>query len=125
MSSVVFDLQAFKAGYPRFAVIPDAALVTAFENACLLVDNTGGSAIPFKPRHKLLDLATAHILLLDQRGAETVGRVASAGQGSTNASFEGLNPGSASAAYWQQTQYGALFWKACAPYRRFFYVPDR
>lgn len=125
MSSVVFDPQAFRAGYPRFAQLADAALEMAFENACLLVDNTSRSLIPFKPRHRLLFLATAHILILDQRGAETVGRVASAAQGSTNASFEGLAPASSSAAYWQQSQYGALFWKACAPYRRFFYVPGR
>lgn len=125
MSSVIFDPQAFKAKYIRFAALPDAALETAFENACLLVDNTERSRIPFKPRHKLLELATAHVMLLEQRGAETVGRVASAGQGSTNASFEGLAPASGSAAYWEQTQYGALFWRASRPYRRFFYVPHR
>lgn len=120
---VVFDPVAFKAEYPRFAGVPDAALNRLFRTACLLVDNTPGSPIPLtgpeplpEPRRELLYLAVAHMQELENRGMDTVGRVASAAQGSVNVSFETLG-GSDAAQWWQQTQYGALFWRASLPYR--------
>lgn len=123
MGVVVFDPEAFKAEYPVFADVPDAALGRMFRVACLLVDNTPASPIPLtgpeplpEPRRELLYLALAHMQELEGRGMDVVGRVASASQGSVSVSFETLG-GNDSAQWWQQTQYGALFWRASLPYR--------
>ena len=65
-------------------------------------------------RAKILGLTTAHICIKLTPGApETVGRVASANQGSVSLTLDmGTTP--ANAAWWQQTQYGTMAWLAVA-----------
>lgn len=123
---VEFDPKEFKAMCPdpAFAKLADITFESMFENACLLIDNTPSSPVPYKPRKRILYLATAHfVTLFGVRGADAVGRVASASEGSVSASFEGLGAVSGTKAFWQQTQYGSLYWQATLQWRQMIYVP--
>lgn len=130
MAVVAFVQASFLEEYPEFvptiANYPTAAKV-CFANACLYLDNTETSRVPDPPRGALLMMLTAHILTLrfgvnGKVPSGLVGRVASAGEGSVNVSAD-MGPTTASSAWYQQTQYGASYWRASAPYRRAIYVP--
>lgn len=130
MSVVVFNQAKFLESYPEFsatvAATPTAAKV-CFENACLYLDNTDASRVPDPPRGALLMMLTAHLLVLrfgvnGRPASGLVGRITSAGEGSVNVSVDSMSQ-SNSAKWYQQTQYGASYWKASAPYRTAVYVP--
>ncbi len=108
MSVVVFDPAEFREIHPQFADFTDARLRHAFEVACLVVENSECSAIPYDPpkttaRETILRLLVCHLAELSVRGA--VGVMTHAAQGSVSAGFDAPNdPG----AYWfNQTQCGA------------------
>lgn len=75
----------------------------------------------------LLDMVVAHLAYMQyglpgQPPSPIVGRISSASQGSVSVSTE--FPGQpASAAWWDQTRYGANYWAATLPYRTMRYVP--
>lgn len=129
---VVFDYGIWTSIYPAFAsTTSQAQAQNYFDIACLYINNTPTSPIPVvdcvgnQVRAKILGLTTAHICIKLTPGApETVGRVASANQGSVSLTLDmGTTP--ANAAWWQQTQYGTMAWRALAPYRSFRYFPAR
>lgn len=128
MGAVVFDPAAFKARYPEFAAVSDAALTACFTEAGLYLSNANNSPVQNLTRRALLlNMLTAHIAyiggLLSVDGMpRPVGRVSAASEGSVSASFENLTPGSAS--WFQQSQYGAAFWQATTSLRGFRYVPQ-
>lgn len=127
---VTFDPDAFKVLYPAFASIADAALNQNFTLAQLLLNNGCCSAVCDAPtRSTLLNLIVAHVTqLLNGANGDApgglVGRIASAAQGSVSVSAQWASTVSMSEAYWSQTQYGAMFWQAAAPYRSAFYSPS-
>lgn len=116
----------FKVAFPEFASIADARLTLQFNNATLLLNNSCGSYVCDAPkREHLLNLLTAHLAALfdgvNGAGATgAVGRVASATEGTVSAQLE--MPTVPNAAWYQQTQWGALYWTATAMYRSFVYV---
>jgi hypothetical protein len=67
-------------------------------------------------------MLTAHIAALNAvelggRSAENiVGRISSASEGSVSISLDSQTPGTA--AWFQQTKYGAAFWQATTQYRK-------
>ncbi len=77
MAVVVFDPAAFREAYPRFSseLISDAQLEQAFDLACLLLDNTDASPVPYDPergiliRRTLLWLLGCHIEVGTRRPA--------------------------------------------------------
>lgn len=133
---VTFDPSAFVLRYPNFAAFNTAnpgSLQMFFDDATLYLNNTPGSLVTdLTQRAQLLNMATAHIALLSGvltasgagSNATQVGRIAAGAEGSVSASFDmGAQPGSA--AWWNQTQYGAMFYAATARYRQMRYLPPR
>lgn len=126
MPSVVFDPAYFKARYPEFATVTDMTLSTYFAEATLYLSNGDGSRVSsLTKRATLLNMLVAHIGYLagalGDGTARPVGRVSQGAEGSVSASFEDLTPGSA--AWYQQSQYGAAFWNATRSYRSAMYIP--
>lgn len=132
MAIVVFDPSQFKTAFPEFAAVPDARLTLLFNMATAsLIDNTDASiVVDVVQRASMLDLAVAHLLTLfgttvagtgNAGPSGVVGRLSSATEGSVSSSFEMNVPVSPGSAWWNQTQYGAMFWVMMAPFRSFRY----
>ncbi len=130
---VTFDYLNWIALFPELVNTCTATQAQLYFNtACSYINNTPISVIPLLDRfgnavrQPIMWLATAHIAkLLSSRSTDEVGRIASAGQGSVNVALE-MGTTSPNAAWWQQTQYGAMAWEATKPYRtgpRFFAAP--
>lgn len=129
MTIAVFDAAAFKTRYPVFAAVPDATLSAYFDDAGLYLSNTDTSPVQdIARRTKLLWLLTAHIAVLEgvlstQPGPAGVGRTSSATEGSVSVSLDYLAPTPGSGPWFNQTQYGAMFWQATTSLRGFRYRP--
>lgn len=131
---VAFDYPSWIALFPEFSsAVPAAMAQQYFSMACQYVANTPVSVVPFVDayntpvRANALNLVTAHIAaLLGPNSNETVGRVATATQGSVSVSLD-MGQTSQNAAWWQQTKYGAMAWEMLKPYRsfRYFAAPRR
>lgn len=137
--TVTFNYTAWIQRYPEFKNISNALADLYFAEACLYIDNTGrGPVIDPNVQTIFLNMATAHIAALNSPviggeytdgtgsipGPTLVGRIASATEGSVTASAEmPEQPGSA--AWWQQTKYGAALWQASLPYRLGRYIVGR
>lgn len=125
---VVLDKEEFKVWHPEFKDVPDARLDEFFAEACLFLRNDEHSPVGnCQARKLLLYLLTAHMaaLFFGVNGAPakgTVGRVASATQGSVSVSLD-IGPTTATNAWYQQTPWGAKYWAATASLRQFKYVP--
>lgn len=119
MGVVSFSLSDFREMFPEFtsnAGFSDTMLSGCFQRSTLTLNNTDASPVSdLNQRALLLYLLTAHVATLWQRGGGSVGRIASAGQGSVSASFD--MPSTIGAAWYNQTQYGAQYWQAVLPYR--------
>ncbi len=122
MAVVEFDPAAFREAYPRFteALLSDAQLRQAFERACLLVDNSDGSPVPYDPEHgvvirrTLLWLLVCHVATMALWPAGQSGPAASATEGSVSVSFS--VPQNAGPGFYSQTPCGQAFWRAIQPY---------
>ncbi len=128
MAVVVLDPSAFRSSYPEFAGLTDGQVTTDWTMAQQLCDNTDDSIIQdVDVRAACLYALTAHFAVLMGQGTQgaarsgLVGRIASATQGSVNVSLE--MPTNPDAAFFMQTQYGAIYWQLTGPYRTFLYAP--
>lgn len=131
MTVVIWDQAAFLERYPEFqdtiAKFPRAGM-ECFEEAGLFLNNTDSSIVPAPtPRARLLGMLTAHIMALNfgvngQAPSGVVGRVTSATEGSVSVTAD-MGPSSSNKAWFEQTQYGASYYRAVAPYRTARYVP--
>jgi hypothetical protein len=125
---VVFDATEFLASYPAFSLVPTAALQVNFGLACLQLQNTCCSVVQDAPtRQGLLYLLTAHITaLLNGVNGEmpqgVVGRVSGATEGAVSVQTDFVTKDEA-AAFYAQTQWGALYWKSTAQFRAAKYYP--
>lgn len=132
MAVVVWDSAQFKTAFPEFAAVPDARLEILFSLAEGLLDNTDASIVTnITQRTAMFYYIVAHMLTLFGTGivgtpgggpSGVVGRLSSATEGTVSSSFEFNVPPSPSGAWWNQTQYGALYWMLMAPFRSFRYV---
>lgn len=111
MAVVTFDHAEFKEIYPQFANFSDERLTFYFDMACVLVDNTERSRIPYNPpevntRKIILYALVCHFAELFLRGGGVVGALTSATEGSVSTGFSmPVNPNSA---WYNQTQCGAF-----------------
>ncbi|MBF0858168.1 DUF4054 domain-containing protein [Gluconobacter sp. LMG 31484] len=129
---VTFDYETWSALYPALASSTNQTQASDFfDQAGDTLNNTPRSPVQnLGRRARLLNLLTAHIAQLNLpasaggNGAGTVGRIASASEGSTSVSFD-MGAQSGSAAWFMQTQYGAMFWQATAYLRQMRFVPGR
>jgi hypothetical protein len=137
---VTFNPANFQAEFPEFANVPTARLNMLATLATQTVfDNTGAGPVN-DPNYalQLLNLLVAHLLTLfgpsvtaagtlggnSQSPGQPLGRLESASQGSVSASYGYNVPTSPSGPWFQQTQYGAMYWMATAQFRSFVYVPS-
>lgn len=130
-SLVTFDYAVWSARYPELAISVSAPLATSyFQEACLFVDNSVSSLLKASvPALTLiLNMITAHIAQLNapsapgQPSSQLVGRISNASEGSVSVTTE-MGPPSLSAAWFNQTKYGAEAWQALAPWRTARYLP--
>jgi hypothetical protein len=125
---VVFDPEAFQLRFPEFNTLAPGLLAPFFNEATLVLDNTDASAVQqIEQRTPLLWLLTAHLLALNmgvngQAPSPLVGRISSASEGSVSVSTDN-GPPSQSAAWFQQTKYGAEYWQLTVGLRSARYVP--
>jgi len=128
MPAVTFDVAKFRARYPEFTAVPTPQLQTYFDEAALLYLANADAPVANEAKRLLMfNMLVAHIGFLSgalaaDGMARPVGRVSQAGEGSVSASFEDLTPGSG--AWFQQSQYGAAFWRATNNLRGFRYIPQ-
>lgn len=121
---VTFDAAEFRSRFPKFttALITDSELENAFDVACLIVENSNSSVIPYDPengvntRKTLLYLLVCHLATMALWPLGQSGPLASASEGSVSASFS-LPQGGLTGAWFKQTPCGQAFWQASAPYR--------
>ena len=131
---VVFNYDTWVAQYPEFAGMPSAQAQGYFNQAALYCDNTASSVItdasPGGARETILYMLTAHVATILaavvvngtlSAPSPLVGRITNATEGSVTvaAAMDGA-PGSA--AWFNQTKYGAMAWQAMAPYRTMRYA---
>lgn len=129
MAIVVFVPATFKAAYPEFANVLDARLQVMFSIAeQSLLDNTSGSPVmDLNYRTQLFYMLVAHLVTTFGAAPATPnnrppGRLSSATEGTVSSSFEYIIPvGSAMAAWYMQTPYGALYWTVTAQFRSMQY----
>lgn len=125
---VTFDATAFKTAFPAFASVPDPILDMNFTWATQLLANSCCSRVKDAPtRASLYQLVVAHITAMlngsnGQPPQGSPGRVSSASEGSVSVSLEMLAQ-SESASWWQQTVWGAMYWRMTAQYRTAAYFP--
>ena len=126
---VQFDLPTFLARYPEFTnTVNSTNGPLFFAEATLYCDNSDCSPVAdLTVRALLLNMLTAHIAQMAvgssiQPVSPIVGRINSATEGSvTVQAVMDLQPGSA--AWYQQTRYGAAYWTASGPFRMGMYFP--
>lgn len=125
---VTFVPATFKTAFPEFSTVTDPVLLANFGFAELQLNNTCGSIVcDAAKREKLLDLLVAHITTLrnganGQGAPGMVGRIGYAIEGSVAATAD-MGPQTYGQAYYNQTQWGAMYWQATATYRTMRYVP--
>ena len=128
---VVFDADKFLAQYPELKKTASESFTWHdqaqgwFRQAELMVNNTPCSIVKdLAEREVLLFLLVRHFVALYDRAIQggLVGRISSASEGSVSVSAE-MPSNTASAAWYNQTPFGASYWQLTAKYRRFCYVP--
>lgn len=133
MAVVTFDPSAFKAEYPEFSGASDARCTNMFTIASqAYLDNTDNSPVmDVNYRTQLFYMLVAHLLLMLQTSdAPTLnnappGRLNNASEGTVSSAFEyDLPAGSAMAAWFVQTKYGAMYWTSTARFRSTIYIAN-
>ena len=135
MAVVVLDPAKFKAAFPEFVDVPDARLSVLFALVgSTILDNTDASPVlDTGERESLLFLLLAHMLTLYGSGplsggitgtgpTGAVGRVSSATEGSVSSTMEYRAAATAGEAWFNQTQYGAMYWVMTAKWRSMRYM---
>lgn len=126
---VVFSAAEFAGQFPSFSTVPPVALQNNFNIAALQLQNSAASIVQDAPtRQYFLYLLTAHITALlngvnGQPPTGLVGRISNATQGSVSVTAEWAASMSNSAAYYNQTPWGATYWQSTVAYRTARYIP--
>ena len=115
---VIFDYSQWQSNFQKLAAIPQGEASGYFDLATIYCDNTPFSSIRnLGIRARILGLLTAHIATLmgpDRDGL--VGRITAASEGSVSVSAD-MPGASASAAWFNQTVFGAAAYQAMAAFR--------
>ena len=122
MAIAAFDYGVWSLRYPELVAATSAPLASAlFAEATLQLDNTDASLVSdVGQRGVLLNMIVAHLAAISKSGL--VGRIKSAQEGNVQVDTE-MGRFTGTAAYWNQTPYGAAYWAATATYRSAVYVP--
>lgn len=119
---VKFDYCLWRERYPSLANVSEEMATFYFELATRYCDNSPAAAIwDLKTRALILGLLTAHIATLTGPDANgLVGRISNASEGSVSVAVD--MPSNPDAAWFNQTQFGAMAWMAMAPFRQALYI---
>lgn len=116
MAVVEFVAEDWLEVYPQFkGLLSEAQLNYAFQIACMIIDNTDESPIPYDPengveiRKILLWLLVCHLAALALRPINQSGPTTSATEGSVSVSFQ--IPTIVNGSYFAQTPCGETFWQ--------------
>lgn len=113
---IAFNYDEFILAYTEFNTLSEPVLQNYFDVATGILSPVVGEVVCDANKLKnMLYLLTAHIGFLFNRGAGTVGALSSATEGSVSASFSQILQ-NINASWFNQTQYGALFWQLARPY---------
>jgi hypothetical protein len=110
----IFDKAKFILLFPEYAIIPDA-LFEFFALTAETMFNPQQFAIPIEKWDVFYFWLIAHLIAIHQRGSDGgVGSIASASEGSVSVSYNAavIKDG----AFWNQTNYGQMFWRLIRPY---------
>jgi len=117
MAVVTFDASEWLEAYPQFTgKLTTAQLNQAFAVACLMLDNSNASPVPYDPgkgietRKILLWLLVCHLATLSLRPIGQSGPVTSSTEGSVSVGFQ--VPQTANGEYFAQTVCGSSYWQA-------------
>jgi hypothetical protein len=132
---IQFNYGNWAALFPQFSRLSQAQVTQYWQLATAFVRNDGGGPVNDPNiQTNLLNLVTAHMCALlgpyvqgadgspGQPGNPLVGRISNASEGSVSVAADMPNQPQA-AAFWQQSQYGAMFWAISAPFRLMRYIP--
>lgn len=124
VAPVTYDDQWWRARYPELAEWTSPAVAENYFGLAQGMLVGGVCDVPTQQR--LLGLLTAHIVkLFAPVGGEApsglVGRISNASEGSVSVATD--FPANPSAAWFNQTTYGAMYWQATGRYRTFRYFP--
>ena len=120
---IIFDKDEFLAAYPEFITVSDAQLNNYFDIGTGILSPVVGKVVCQAEKLKnMLYLLTAHIAFLMTRGAGVTGALTNATEGSVTAGFAQI-PSALNAAWFNQSQYGMLFWQLAKPYMSGRYIP--
>lgn len=128
---VQFNYAQWLSAFPAFASIGQMTAQSYFDLATSVHRNDGGGPVTSAAQQlTLLNLLTAHIAQLfspqgSGQGGGLVGRINSATQGSVSVQAAYSNNVTEQMAWFIQTQYGALYWTASAPFRTMRYIPNK
>lgn len=124
-----FDYAGWFARYPELSGSVSQALAQLYFNeATLYLDNTVTSIVrDTGQRSAILNMLTAHIAALNaalngQASSPLVGRINSASEGSVSVQVA-MDAAPGTAAWFNQTKYGAAAWQAMGPFRTMHYRP--
>lgn len=118
---ITFDYAEFITAYPDFGTNAEAQLKNFFDIATGILSNRIGTVVCCPDKLKtMLYLLTAHIAFLFNRGAGTVGPMTSATEGSVSVGF--AVPPNLTNAWFNQSQFGQLFWQIAKPYMMGRYI---
>jgi hypothetical protein len=128
---VQFDYPTWAALYPTLAASVNKTQATNyFTIATSIHRNDGGGPVNDATQQlNLLNMLTAHIAQLfapqnGQPASTLVGRISGATQGSVSVQAAYSNNVTEQMAWFVQTQYGAMYWVATAPFRTMRYIPN-
>lgn len=122
MAIAVFNSSTFLLRYPEFNTLPEPLLQSYFDEAGVYLNNTDCSLVTnVTTRGVYLNMLTAHIAALyggtnGNAPSGIVGRINSATEGSVSVGAD-MSGQPGSAAWYQQTPYGAAYWQVTAQYR--------
>jgi hypothetical protein len=130
---VTFNYAQWAATFPAFAsTVTQNQAQSYFNIATSIHRNDGGGPLNDPTQQlNLLNMLTAHLAQLftspvpGQPASTVVGRINSASQGSVSVQAAYSNNVSEQMAWFIQTQYGALYWTAAAPFRTMRYIPNK
>lgn len=126
---VNFDFASFSAAYPEFVYLGSPQIDAYWNMATVLHANDGTGPVPTAAiQTTLLNALTAHLasMLSGLQGEDPsplVGQITNATQGSVSVGVQTLYQTPGSAAWYNQTKYGAIYYAMCAAYRVALYVP--
>ena len=128
--AVLFDYATWAGQFPELAAAINGPQAQGYFNqACVFLDNTAASlvqpATPGGRRETILYMLTSHIAAMfgaigGNDPSPLVGRISNVSEGSVSLATEMAAP--MSAAWFNQTKYGAMAFQALAPYRTAMYI---